>query len=59
MIMQSCNNCWLDPCECGHMYLHMSAGQIQKQITILEEVLRDKLIENFRKNNLWDGSGSR
>jgi hypothetical protein len=52
--MSSCSKCWLEPCECGYMYEHMTPAQIQAQITILEKLLRDKLVADFRKNNAQD-----
>ncbi len=57
--MSDCSKCWETPCTCGYMYEHMSPAQLQRQITVLEKVLRDKLVEDFRKNDSWDGPGGR
>lgn len=59
MAMSDCPKCWETPCTCGYMYEHMNPSQIQKQIDVLEKLLRDKLVSDFRKTDSWDGPGGR
>jgi len=42
MALSDCVNCWETPCVCGHDYKDWSEEKIEKQIEMLENVLKSK-----------------
>lgn len=42
MSLSSCEKCWDNPCTCGHQYKHWTTKQIQEQINMLLNMLREK-----------------
>lgn len=41
MALSDCEKCWDTPCICGHSYRKWTAAALQKQIQVLEKVLKD------------------
>lgn len=40
--MNSCEECWDNPCTCGHSYKDWPLEKLQEQIEMLELVIEEK-----------------
>lgn len=58
-MFNSCAKCWENPCRCGEEYKHMSVQQIEDLIRVLEQALKDKLYQEYKNSQSWDGPGNR
>lgn len=57
--MFNCSKCWENPCTCGNEYSHLTVPQLEKLIKTLEGVIKDRLYEDYKKDQSWDGPGNR
>lgn len=42
MSLSDCIHCWCNPCECGYDYENWSVKRLEKQISMLQDVLKKK-----------------
>lgn len=57
--MFDCNKCWLTPCECGEQYKGMTVHQLERLRKILNNVIRDRVYEDYQRDQSWQDPGSR
>lgn len=54
-----CDKCWRNPCECGEQYKHMTVFQLERLRKILDNVIRDRVYEDYKNAQSWEGPGNR
>jgi hypothetical protein len=54
-----CNKCWLSPCECGEQYKNMTVYQLEKLRKILNDVIRNRVYADYKRDQSWEGPGNR
>lgn len=57
--MLDCNKCWHNPCECGEQYKGMTVYQLEKLRKVIDDVIKDRVYEEYKNDRSWDGPGNR
>lgn len=49
MSLSDCEKCWETPCRCGHGYRNWSVDDLNKQIAMLQDVVKIKMELNAKE----------